>query len=199
MNVQATQIIPLSIAILGISLVSYSIQKDEVPGETIARMMKLGEELATPNTNHAYLARMAGDWTTSSTVMGMEPSSGSATYDMILGDRYLDGLHDGHFMGVPFEGRVTIGYDNYKHKFVASYIDNLGTSIRNAEGMLDQSKTTLSLWGTMDEWMTDEHDKPVMYRYRIINENTFSFEVHDLAMGNHSKVIEVLYTRVTAH
>lgn len=199
MNVQATQIIPLSIAILGISLVSYSIQKDEVPGETIARMMKLGEELATPNTNHTYLARMAGEWTTSSTVMGMEPSSGSATYNMILEDRYLDGFHDGHFMGVAFESRVTLGYDNYKHKFVASYIDNLGTSIRNAEGLLDQSQTTLSLWGTMDEWMTDEHDKPVMYRYRIINENTFSFEVHDLAIGTQSKVIEVLYTRVISN
>jgi hypothetical protein len=104
-------------------------------------------------------------------------------------------MHDGNFTGVPFEGRLTIGYDNYKHKFVASYLDNLGTSIRNAEGMLDQTGTILSLWGPMDEWMTDEHDKPVLYRYRIIDNNHFVFEVHDLEMGDDSKVIVVTYTR----
>lgn len=198
MNVQNNQFISLSIAILGFTLLSYSNQPDEVPGETMARMMKLGEELATPNANHAYLSQMAGDWNTSSSVMGMEPSSGNASYGMILGERFLDGMHDGTFMGIPFEGRLTIGYDNYKHKFIASYIDNLGTSIRIAEGMLDQTGTVLSLWGPMDEWMTDEHDKPVLYSYRIIDINHFVFEVHDLGMGDDSKVIVVTYTRKTS-
>jgi len=195
MNVQTKQIITLSIAVLGFTLLSFSNQQSEVPGETMARMMKLGEELAKPNVNHAYLAMMAGDWSTSSSVMGMKPTSGSASYGMILGGRFLDGMHDGNFMGIPFEGRLTIGYDNYKHKFVASYLDNLGTSIRNAEGMLDQTGTILSLWGPMDEWMTDEHDKPVLYRYRFIDNNHFVFEVHDLGMGDDSKVILVTYTR----
>jgi len=196
MNVQTKHFVPLTIAILCISLISYSSQQGEVPGETMARMMKLGEALATPNTNHTFLTSMAGEWRTSSTVMGMNPTSGSASYEMILGNRYLDGMHEGDFMGIAFDGRLTIGYDNYKHKFVASFIDNLGTSMRGAEGMLDRSGTILSLWGVMDEWLTDEHDKPVLYRYIIMNENQFLFEVHDLGMGNESKVIEVTYDRV---
>jgi hypothetical protein len=106
-------------------------------------------------------------------------------------------MHDGDFMGVPFIGRLTLGYDNYKHKFVASFIDNLGTSMRNAEGLLDRSETVLSLWGEMDEWMTDEHDKLVLYRYQIVDSNTIVFEIHDLALGQDSKVIEVTYTRMT--
>lgn len=196
MNNQTKLIIPISIAILSISLLSYSYQQSEVPGETMARMMKLGEELATPNANHTYLAGMAGDWRTTSTVMGMEPSPGTASYEMILGNRYLDGMHDGDFMGIPFDGRLTIGYDNYKHKFVASFIDNLGTSMRSAEGMLDRTGTILSLWGSMDEWLTDEHDKPVLYRYIFVSDKQFLFQVHDLGIGNNSKVIEVVYDRV---
>jgi len=173
----------------------YASVQEEVPGETMARMMKLGEELAKPNENHVFLSKLAGEWTTSSTLMGMQPTLGNASYSMILGNRYLDGMHDGTFMSVPYLGRLTIGYDNYKHKFVASFIDDLGTSIRPAEGVLDRTGNVLSLWGTMDEWLTDEHDKPVLYRYRIIDETRFSFEVHDLSMGNDSKVIEVTYTR----
>lgn len=195
MNDQAKQIIPLFIAFICINLVTYASQQNEVPGETMARMMKLGNEIATPNENHAFLSKLAGEWETSASLMGMESTPGTASYKMILGNRYLDGMHFGTFMGTPFEGRLTIGYDNYKHKFVSSYIDDIGTSIRPAEGMLNRTGTVLSLWGPMDEWMTDEHDKPVLYRYTIIDENQFVFEVHDLGMGTQSKVIVVTYTR----
>ena len=196
MNALTKQYIALIAVILFLSLLAFSHPPEEVPGETMARMMKLGEELATPNKHHAFLNQMSGDWTTTSSVMGMPPSTGTASYTMILGNRYLDGMHDGDYMGVSFVGRLTIGYDNYKHKFIASFIDNLGTSMRVAEGMLDKSGTVLSLWGPVDDWMTDEHDKPAMYRYRIIDDNHFSFEVHDLGMNEHSKVIEVHYERV---
>lgn len=190
-----------SISILAV-ICSYSVfgthkTQDKVPGELLAKMQILGEELATPNKNHAFLAQLSGDWITSSSVLGMEPSTGTASYSMILGYRYLDGMHDGNFLGIPFEGRLTIGYDNYKHKFVASFIDNLGTSMRSAEGMLNKKGDVLSLWGPMDEWMTDEHDKPVKYTYAILDQNNFVVEVHDLALGEQSKVITVTYTRKT--
>ncbi len=197
MNAYTKHIITFILVVSTVPLLTYSQQQNEVPAETMARMMKLGEELATPNTNHTFLEKMAGQWRTSSTVMGMEPSSGSASYSMILGNRFLDGMHDGDFMGIPFIGRLTLGYDNYKHKFVASFIDNLGTSMRSAEGLLDRSGTVLSLWGEMDEWLTDEHDKMVLYRYQIVDSNTIQFEIHDLALGNDSKVIEVTYSRIT--
>ena len=191
----------LSLSIL-VTVCSYALfgmhqSQDKVPGEYLAEMQILGEKLATPNTNHEFLVQFAGVWDTSTSIMGMEPTLGTATYKMILGNRYLDGTHDGNFMGIPFEGRLTIGYDNYKHKFLASYIDNLGTSMRPAEGMLNRKGNLLSLWGTMDEWMTDEHDKPVKYTYACIDNNHFVFEVHDLALGEQSKVITVTYTRQT--
>lgn len=197
MNAYIKHIITLPLVISTMTLLTYSQQQNEVPAETMARMMKLGEQLATPNSNHFFLEKFAGQWKTSSTVMGMEPSSGSASYSMILGNRFLDGMHDGDFMGVPFIGRLTLGYDNYKHKFVASFIDNLGTSMRSAEGLLDRTGKKLSLWGEMDEWLTDEHDKMVLYQYQIVDSNTILFEIHDLALEKDSKVIEVTYSRMT--
>ena len=198
MNAQPKYIITLLSAISVFTLITLAQQPQEVPGETLARMQKLGEELATPTSSHLFLHQLAGEWVTTTSVMGMAPSTGTASYKMIFGGRYLDGSHDGTYFGIPFNARTTIGYDNYKQKFVYSSIDDLSTTILGAEGILNPSIKVLSLWGTMDEWMTDEHDKPVMYRYIIIDENNYVFEVHDLSMGDKSKVIEVMYTRVTA-
>lgn len=187
-------ILPIS-ALAAMTFFSIAMQNDEVPGETLARMQQLGETYATPNQNHAFLQQFSGNWITASSVMSMPQTDGRASYSMIMDGRYLDGMHSGTFAGVPFQGRLTLGYDNYKHKFVASFIDDLGTSIRSAEGTLNQKRDTLSLWGTMDEWMTDEHDKHVMYRYKLVNANNFTFEIHDLSLGESSLVITVHYTK----
>ena len=48
----------------------------------------------------------------------------------------------------------------------------------------------------MDEPMTGEHDKPVRYTTRLVNENKFTFEIHDLVIGgDKTKAIEMEYTR----
>lgn len=160
-------------------------------------MRKLGEELSKTNKNHDFLANLCGSWTTSTVTMGLPPDSGKATFKMIYGGRFLEGDHTGILMGFPFESKLLMGYDNYKHKFSATFIDNLGTSMRNSEGVLDKKRTTLILWGTMDEWVSDEHDKPVMYVYKIIDNNHFVFAIHDLSIiGGDTNVITVNYTRV---
>jgi hypothetical protein len=52
----------------------------------------------------------------------------------------------------------------------------------------------------MDEWMTGEHDKTVKYLTRIVDENTYVFEIHDLAIvPGETKVMEIEYTRVTGN
>ncbi len=177
------------------SQLATSKQQQEVPGQALARMQKVAQELATPNKNHEFLAQLAGDWTTSSKVLGLPAEEGKAQYSMILGNRFLHGMRSGSVAGVPFAGLLTLGYDNYKHKFVASYVDNLNTSLRTAEGLLDSSGKILSLWGTMDEWMNDEHDKLVLYRYIYKDARNFEFQIHDLALQKNSLVMSVSYVR----
>jgi len=162
-------------------------------------MEKLGEKFATPNENHAFLKRLVGDWTTSTSVIGLPDEHGGATFAMILGNRFVNVDVSGTVANVPYVGRVTIGYDNYKHKFVATFLNDLGTSLLYAEGMLNASQTTLSLWGSMDEWMTDEHDIPAMYRFTILDENHFTFELHDLAKINDTIVIATSYNKVNTN
>jgi len=159
-------------------------------------MMKKGELYATPNRNHEFLHAFTGHWNTQTRIMYTESQHGTANANMILGGRFLEMSYTGTLMGIPLKGRTTLGYDNFKKKFTAVFIDNLGTSIRTAQGSLDHSAKVLSLWGTMDEWMTGEHDKPVMYRYRIADQDTIVFEIFDLSITDgEAKVIEVLHTR----
>ena len=99
-------------------------------------------------------------------------------------------------MGSAYDGKMTLGYDNYKRKYVVTFIDSLGTSIKYAEGLLDKSNRTLSVWGPMDEWMTGEHDKVVLYRFLLQNENQFTLEIHDLALyPSDTKVVEITHNR----
>ncbi|MDG1137073.1 MAG: DUF1579 family protein [Phycisphaerales bacterium] len=181
--------------IASLSLCSFALYQEEVPGETLARMERLGEKFATPNEQHEFLQHFAGTWDTSTTYLDMGPSQGEATYTMLFGDRFLDGLHTGELAGVAFVSRLTLGYDNYKHKFVASFVDDLGTSIRQAEGILSHSKKSLSLWGTMDDWFTDEHDKHVLYRVTRLDNDHFTLNVFDLASSYETPIISTLYTR----
>lgn len=76
----------------------------------------------------------------------------------------------------------TLGYDNFKRKFVAIRVDSVSTALYAAEGFRDREGRQLDLYGTIDEPTTGEHDKPVLYRYRFVDDATIVLEVHDLAI-----------------
>ena len=40
----------------------------------------------------------------------------------------------GNFMGMPFEGRQQLGYDQHKKKFVSTWIDSFGSWMSLSEG-----------------------------------------------------------------
>jgi len=72
----------------------------------------------------------------------------------------------------------------------------MSTAMNHAEGMRDRTGKVLTLYGTMDEPMTGEHDKPVKYVLRVLGPDKHVYEIHDLAIGEpHTMVIEVTYTR----
>ena len=101
-----------------------------------------------PNEHHEFLATFVGDWDYHST-MWMAPGAppiemdGTTAYTMGLGGRYLMGIHEGDMGGMPFEGRGTFGYDNAAGKYLASWIDNMGTGIMLFEGQVEDGKLIL--------------------------------------------------------
>ena len=72
------------------SLCAFTANQNESPGESMAKMLKLGEELATPNENHLFLKKLTGEWVTNSSILNMPEEVGTSTNVMIFGDRYLD-------------------------------------------------------------------------------------------------------------
>jgi len=113
-----------------------------------AAMMAAMQANMTPDEHHEFLQAFAGDWTYTST-MWMTPdappmeSNGTATIEMTLGGRFLMGTHTGTMMGMPFEGRGTTGYDKASGKYLATWIDTMGTAITMYEGYVEDEKLIL--------------------------------------------------------
>jgi serine/threonine protein kinase len=72
---------------------------------------------------------------------------------------------------------------------LSSYPSSVEERARAADLAAAEARATAEL---MDEWMTGEHDKPIRYLQRIIDEDSFVEEIHDLAMGSgETKVFEL--------
>ena len=126
--------------------------------------------------------------------MGMK-SEGKAEFKWILGNRFIQQTYSGSMMGQEFDGLGLFGYDNYKKKFISTWVDSISTTKNDAEGLLDRSGKVINFYGTLDEYLTGEHDKPVKYVLDMSDEDQIRFEIHDLAIGKDSMVVEIRYTR----
>lgn len=173
---------------------STALAQDDMPDPE--KMMRKMQEHATPGTAHKIFDKLIGKWKTETTMMGGGPSAGNAEFQWILGNRYVQQTFDGKMMDMPFQGMGLMGYDNYKKKYTATWVDSISTTKNDMEGMLDRSGKIINFYGTMDEYLTGEHDKPVKYVLDLSQDDTILFEVHDLAIGTDSMVVQIRYTRV---
>ena len=51
---------------------------------------------------------------------------------------------------MPYKSINYLGFDNYKKKYVVSYLDGLGTAMYTGEGKFDPSNKVMTLFGKMD-------------------------------------------------
>lgn len=98
---------------------------------------------------HAWLAKSVGTWkgkeqmwmTAQAPVMNLECIN---TVTSLMDGRYTQCNLTGDMGGQPFHGMAINGYDNVTKKFVASWIDNMGTGIMQGTGELSSDKKTLT-------------------------------------------------------
>jgi hypothetical protein len=180
---------------------------EKAGGGAEAQMMGAMMEMAKPGENHKVLERMTGSWTykvkwwMSPTAPPME-SSGTCTTKSVMDGRYFISEHtgkmsmpgpDGKMMDAVFQGMGTEGYDNAKKKYVASWIDNMGTGIMMMEGTFDPGTKTMTYVG-------EEQPLPdVKFKMRQTVKTTDNdhhmlefFETHG---DSEVKVMEIAYTR----
>jgi hypothetical protein len=165
-------------------------------------MMKKWMEVATPGEAHKRLESFVGKWDTVMRMWWEGPgkppaeSKGTSEIKWILDGRFLLEESSAQMMGMPYRGMSITGYDNFKKKYVVSYIDNMGTAIFTGEGKFDMANKTLTSFGKADEPLTGEHDKTVKYVMRLLGKDKYVFEFFDeVGSPNEFKAVEITYTR----
>lgn len=161
-------------------------------------MMKAWQEYMTPGDEHAMLSSMVGEWDGDIT-MWMDPSQppqntkGTATYQTIMGGRYVEGTYSALMMGMPFEGKDINGYDKAKKKYFTFWIDNMGTGTMYVEGTYDKKTKTLNLAGEMTGPMGNT--MKVREVITIIDKDHQNFEMYMDEGRGEMKSMEIKYTR----
>jgi len=176
-----------------------------------SEMMAMMMELAKPGENHKVLARGVGTWTYA-VKMWMNPdpnaapmeSSGTTVAREVLGGRYIITEHtgkmqmpgaDGKMMDIEFKGMSTEGYDNVKKKFVATWIDNMGTGIASLEGTYDAGTKSLTYMAELE--MMPGMKTKVREVIKIKDNDHRVMEWYEDRGGTEVKTMEITYTRKT--
>ena len=174
----------------------------ETPKTTLpdSVMMQNWKDYMTPGKEHQMLKSLNGTWVGELT-MWMSPGAAptksivTATNKMILGGRYQVSVQKGMFNGMAYEGQSTLGFDNAKKDYVASWVDNMGTGIIKMEGPWNETTKTIDLRGTEIDPGTGK-EKSIRESFRIIDNDRQIMAMFETGPdGKENKVMEILYTR----
>ena len=162
--------------------------------------MKKWMDFMTPGDMHKMLAAHDGKWKEEVTMWmapGQEPMKSEAMVEntMILGGRYQQSISTGNFGGMPFEGRMVLGYDNIKKVFVSTWIDNMGTGLIYMEGPYDAAKKTITITGMETDPMTGKEIKARQVM-KYVDDNTEIIEMYVMQNGKEFKNMEIKLTRM---
>jgi hypothetical protein len=172
-------------------------------------MMKQMMEMSKLNENHKLLADMNGSWNyTIKMWMNPDPnaapqeSKGTATRKSIMGGRYftmdvtgklqMPG-EDGKIKNMQFKGMAVEGYDNVKKKFVASWVDSMGTGIQASEGTYDPATKTFTY--TMEMEPMPGMKQQVREVLKMTDKDHMMLEWYENHGGQEKKTMEIAYTR----
>ena len=172
-------------------------------------MMKQMMEMSKLNENHKLLADMNGNWNYSIRFwMNPDPnakpqeSKGTATRKSVMGGRYVvmdvTGKmqmpdQNGKMKDMQFKGMGVEGYDNAKQKFVASWIDNMGTGIQFSDGTYDPATKTLTYTSEIE--MMPGMKTAVREVLKVTDKDHMMLEWYETRGGQEKKTMEIAYTR----
>ncbi len=181
------------------TVVVESSETPEAPKPDSATVANAWEAYMTPSKAHEMLAKDTGTWDADMTFYSPdspEPMKykATATYKMILGGKYQEGNYSGNMMGMPFEGKGLVAFDNATQEYVSTWIDNMGTGMLISKGKYDEASKTLTFLGTMVDPVTKK-EKQIKEIITYIDENTQKMEMFDVDNGKEFKSMEILSKR----
>ena len=164
------------------------------------QVMEKWMKYATPGANHKLLEPFVGSWNVATTwweAPGAPPSlwTGTSENVWVLGGRFVQQTVAAEMIGQPFEGIGYTGYDNFKGKFVGTWMDSMGTMVMISTGSADASGKVLTFTAEMDDVVTGKHLK-VREIIRVIDNSKHIFEMYGPdKSGKEFKSMEIVYTR----
>lgn len=156
-------------------------------------------EYMTPGKEHQEMAMMDGEWVYTSK-MWMDPSappiesSGTASCEMLMGERYSKMTVKGNIMGMDFTGESITAFDNAKKVWMSTWIDNFGTGILYMEGKYDDA-TKKYIYRGKGVDPTTGLDEEMIQTVRMADENIYVMEMFNVKDGEEIKNMELIYTR----
>lgn len=172
-------------------------------------MLAKWQAVRTPGTGHELLAKLAGPWnvtlrfhagpqtweskcTSECTLL----HGGRFLLEQITGEIYAPD-EKGQMRPEPYTATRLLGYDNYKKAYVGAFAENQNTYLLTFQGhaVPGSSVDQVPMFGLSDEPMLELQDATMKYLVRLIDENSFAWEVYALAVGDEAKVFDFIYTR----
>jgi hypothetical protein len=174
-----------------------------------SEMMAMMMEMAKPGENHRLLAQGVGTWDYHVKAwMSPDPnaaptqSSGSSVTRAVLDGRFFVSEHtgkmampgpDGKMTEMDFKGIGTEGYDNVQKKFVATWMDNMGTMIMHLDGTYDAATKTFTYRGEYE--MMPGMKTKVRERIKVIDPKHRLMEFFEDRGGTEVRTLEIGYSR----
>ena len=171
------------------------------PGGMDDAMMKSMMAAAAVGPQHKALEPMAGVFKAVNKFK-MNPtdewqiSEGTYEGEMCMDGRYLLMNIQANMMGMPFQGMGCLGYDNTIKKYVAAWIDNMGTGIMRSEGTSSDGGKTITFGGEM-MCPIENAMKQYRYTYEVKSSDEFVMRWWSPSMtdGKMFESMVVTYTR----
>jgi hypothetical protein len=144
-----------------------------------------------PGPEHEMLKeKFVGDWDVTAK-FGELTTKATATYKMDLGGFWLVEQFRGEFGGMKFEGRGTFGYDTFKKKYVATWVDSMSPNLMVMEGAFKDNTFTSTGEGMgMDGKLTKLRN-----RYEFPDKDTIVFTMYDAGGDKEREMMKITYKR----
>lgn len=162
------------------------------------------EAAATPGAEHAQLAEhFVGTWDTKMTLW-MDPvtpplvETGRAVASTELGGRHVRMDFHGNFMGAPFEGTGSTGYDNVRRQYVSTWKDNMSTAVMFSYGDYDAATSTYTFRSEAPDPLDAGVMVPIRETVRIVDGDHHVLEMFETRDGAETRTMRIEFTRAQA-
>jgi hypothetical protein len=182
--------------VICLTLMAAPIPAQDTAEADMAAMMAAGQ----PGEHHKHMAFQEGSWNVKGQFW-MAPSAppmesdGTATFKWILDGRFMQQKYSSQFMGMDFQGIGTTGYDNMGKKYMATWTDNMTTSIMSETGQCDGSGKKTEWKGAMADPASGQM---VSTRTEQIVESNDKFSLMSYGTGpdgSEFPIMKLVYTR----